>query len=346
MPADLTQAQSRFVRVSIAVHLPRVMLSFGLDPDLLIRRAGLNMSLFDDPDNRIEYKKLAQLCEDAANASGCEHFCLLVGRHGTLETLGNVGANAAQTKNVGDALGRIIDSFREHDTGAVVDIEYNSSAVGLRYLVIDPEVSSGSQITLGALTVGYRILNQLSEGRLSLKSIRLPMREPQNPDPIADFFKCPIYFNSPVAGLFFDGAWLAASLPELEQTTGNDAPGPLSNSPDEDLSRSAEIVASALLRRVFAGISAGAESVSKDFKLNRRTLHRRLSQAGTSFQELRESILSGLAQRFLNDTEISITEIALLLGYSELSAFTRAFHGWKSVSPSEYRRSRMVSNPP
>ena len=60
---------------------------------LVIRRAGLDMSVFDDPDNRIDYQELAQLSEDAANASGCEHFGLLVGGLGNLETLGPVGAN-------------------------------------------------------------------------------------------------------------------------------------------------------------------------------------------------------------------------------------------------------------
>lgn len=344
LPIALTQPDGRFVRVSIAVYLPRVMLAVGLDPDLMIRSAGLQSSLFDDPDNRIDYQKLAQLTEDAAKASGCEHFGLLVGSFGNLETLGDVGRQAAQTQYVGDALDRIVEKFREHDTGAVLDIDVDNDEIGLRYLVIDPKVSSGAQITLGAIAVGYRILHQISEGRLVLKSVKLPMRKPQNPAPINEFFKCPVHFNSPVAGLFFNGAWLASSLPELKQTAKNDgdtSSRSLPDSvPDEDLGRSAEIIAAALLRRVFAGIPAGAESVSKDFKFNRRTLHRRLTQAGTSFQELRDSILSGLAQRFLNDTEISVTEIALLLGYSELSAFTRAFQSWQSASPSEYRKAR------
>ena len=341
LPSYVTHAQSPFVRVSIAVHLPRVMLSLGLDPDPMIRRAGLDMSVFDDPDNRIDYQELAKLCEDAANASGCEHFGLLLGSHGNLETLGHVGANAALTKNVGDALGRIIENFHEQDTGAIVDIEYNNDEVGLRYLVIDPRVNSGAQITLGAIAIGYQILQQLSEGRLSTMVVKLPMREPRNPAPFTDFFKCPIHFNSPVAGLFFDGGWLGASLPESEKDMSGDANAPQDVlQTDKDLNRSAEIISAILLRRLFAGMSLGAVSVSKDFDFNRRTLHRRLSQAGTSYQELRDSLLSGLARRFLNDTEISVTEIALLLGYSELSPFTRAFHGWDSVSPSEYRRAR------
>ena len=336
-------ARDRLVRVSIAVYLPRVMLSLGLDPDPLIRRAGLALSMFDDPDNRIKYEKLAQLCEDAANASGCDHFALLLGSHGNLETLGPVGANAAQRDTIGGALGRIIENFREHDTGAVVDIEFNSNAVSLRYLVIDPKVSSGAQIALGAVTVGYQILQQLSNGCLITKLVKLPMREPRKPTAFSDFFKCPVQFNSPVAGLSFDGAWLAASLPEFEQTGRGSANAPHKSLPaDEGLNHSAEIIAAALLRRIFAGMSLSAESVSNDFDFNRRTLHRRLSQAGTSFKELRDNLLLGLARRFLNDTDITITDIALLLGYSELATFTRAFRSWQGNSPSEYRGFRAL----
>ena len=165
---------------------------------------------------------------------------------------------------MGDALDRIVEKFREHDTGAVLDIDVNGDEIGLRYLVVDPKVSSGAQITLGAIAVGYRILHQLSEGRLVLKSVKLPMRKPQNRAPITEFFKCPVHFNSPVAGLFFNGAWLASSLPEFKQSAENDGDTASSRSlpaskPDEDLGRSAEIIASALLRRVFAGIPAGAE---------------------------------------------------------------------------------------
>jgi len=340
----LSQSRDRFVRVSIAVHLPRVISTFGVDPDLLISRAGLSRSLFDDPDNRIDYHKLAQLCEDASNASGCEYFGLLLGSYGSLETLGQVGAHAAHTKIVGDAIGRIIDSFREHDTGAVLDIDHAEGASGLRYLVIDPQVRSGAQITLGAITIGYRILQQFSDGHFIAKSVKLPMREPRNPTVIAEFFKCPIHFDSAIGGLFFDSRWLATSLPESEQTARGNAGAPqrsLPDSPPDKVDASAEIIAAALLRRVFAGMPAGAESLASDFNFNRRTLHRRLSRAGTSFQELRDAIVAGLAQRFLNDTDIPVSDIAILLGYSELSAFTRAFRGWRAISPSEYRDARL-----
>ena len=318
------------------------MQTVGLDPEFFINRAGLDRSVFDDPDNQIDYQTLAQLTEDAANASGCEHLALLVGSYGNLGTLGPAGTQAVQTENIGDALGRIIEAFREHDTGAILDIDHDDKTVGLRYLVIDPQVSSAAQIALGAVTVAYRVLEQLSGGRLIAKSVKLPMRKPRNSTVIADFFKCPIHFNSPIAGLFFDGAWLAASLPELKQTArdGDNTRQQSLRGLTQDLHRSAEIISSALLRRVFAGLPAGAEPLSKDFNVDRRTLHRRLSQAGTSYQELRDEILAGLAQRLLSDTEIPIFRIAELLGYSELPTFTRAFRSWKSVSPSEYRRSR------
>jgi AraC-like DNA-binding protein len=335
------RAQGRFQRVGVSVHLPAVMTEFGLDADLMIRSAGLERSLFENPDNRVEFRKLTQLLDMAAKASRCEHLGLMVGERGGLDTLGVVGAVTAECNTLGEALARIIHNFRDHDTGAVVDVDLGDFAVGVRYLVVDPDVSSSAQMVLGAMAVGRRILQQLTERRLNLMRLKLPMRRPNNPEPITKFFQCQIDYDSPVAGLFFDRAWLSRSLPAAMGAAEIGHPGSLRLSPEtseDDVERSAEIIASAVLLRVFAGASSGAQSVAEEFGFHRRTLHRRLSETGSSYQELRESLLCGMAQRFLNDTDISITKIALLLGYSELSAFTRAFRGWKAVAPSEYRK--------
>ena len=69
-----------------------------------------------------------------------------------------------------------------------------------------------------------------------------------------------------------------------------------------------------------------------------RTLHRRLEDEGTSFRGIREALRRELALARLEKSDASIATIATELGYSEPSAFFRAFQGWTGVAPSVHRR--------
>lgn len=79
--------------------------------------------------------------------------------------------------------------------------------------------------------------------------------------------------------------------------------------------------------------------VADQLKLSMRTVQRRLSAQGTSYEELLDSTRRSIADRLLSDTDVPMTDIAFLLGFSELSAFTRAARRWYGVSPRRYRES-------
>jgi AraC-like DNA-binding protein len=67
------------------------------------------------------------------------------------------------------------------------------------------------------------------------------------------------------------------------------------------------------------------------------TLRRRLAEEGLTFRGLVEEVRKGLARVYVRQRHIPLSEIAFLVGYSEASAFSRAFHGWYGVSPQAYR---------
>jgi AraC-like DNA-binding protein len=78
--------------------------------------------------------------------------------------------------------------------------------------------------------------------------------------------------------------------------------------------------------------TAGAVGVSG------RTLQRRLNEAGIEYKTLVGAIRRRLALRYLRDRKHTLSEVAYLLGYSEISAFSRAFKRWTGSTPSEHRR--------
>jgi AraC-like DNA-binding protein len=79
------------------------------------------------------------------------------------------------------------------------------------------------------------------------------------------------------------------------------------------------------------------EQIASDLHVSSRTLHRRLAGLGLNFRRLREDTRRRLAIDHLNDPRLTLAEVAWLLGYSEHSAFTRAFRRWTGESPQQWR---------
>jgi AraC-like DNA-binding protein len=85
---------------------------------------------------------------------------------------------------------------------------------------------------------------------------------------------------------------------------------------------------------------ADAVDVAAQMGVTRRTLTRRLRQHGTSYTALLEDVRRQAATHYLNSTDHSVEDIAFLLGFSESSAFVRAFKRWTGMAPMAYRRAR------
>lgn len=83
-----------------------------------------------------------------------------------------------------------------------------------------------------------------------------------------------------------------------------------------------------------------AEAVAGKLGVTRRTLTRRLREEGTSFTELLEDVRRQAAIHYLTASDHGADDIAFLLGFSEASAFVRAFKRWQGVAPMAYRRAR------
>lgn len=87
-----------------------------------------------------------------------------------------------------------------------------------------------------------------------------------------------------------------------------------------------------------AGRFPSVEEAASELHMSSRTLKRKLQQLGTSYQRILDDLRKGLAVEYLTQTERTVDEIAVQLGYSDASNFARAFRRWTRRSPSDYRR--------
>jgi len=98
------------------------------------------------------------------------------------------------------------------------------------------------------------------------------------------------------------------------------------------------------LARVRAGIAeelknreASVEGVARRLAMSTRTLQRRLESEGRTFAEVLDEVRAALARAHLRDPQLPLAEVSWLLGFSEQSAFTRAFKRWTGVTPGQWR---------
>lgn len=92
-----------------------------------------------------------------------------------------------------------------------------------------------------------------------------------------------------------------------------------------------------LIREALKQGEPNVERVATRLNMSGRTLQRRLADLQSSFQEVLDQVRFDLARAYLKDVRLDISQIAYLLGYSELRAFDRAFRRWADKSPSEWR---------
>ncbi len=185
-------------------------------------------------------------------------------------------------------------------------------------------------------------IRELSTVPFRLHAVELAHRATGDPAAYRAWFDAPVRFGAEQTQLVLPAAALEASLhsadPKLLAILTRAADELARQAPSEPtLTASAKRV----LREALRSDQATIDEVAAKLGLTSRSLQRRLKDEGTAFQTLREDVRRELAQRYLADG-LSIAEISFLLGFSEPSAFFRAFKRWTGKTPLESRVARSV----
>jgi AraC-like DNA-binding protein len=91
-----------------------------------------------------------------------------------------------------------------------------------------------------------------------------------------------------------------------------------------------------LMENSYTGLHS-LEDVASNFNMTARSLQRRLQDESVTFQQITESVRKSLALHYLESGKYQIKEISAMLGYNEISAFSRAFKRWTGKAPVEFR---------
>lgn len=195
---------------------------------------------------------------------------------------------------------------------------------------------------LGAESVALASFCVFARERLLLpnvvQSVSFAAPEPANSELWREFFQCPVNFSSGETSLSFRSASLYLPLShvacnERERLLAITA---LAAAITTDTTPLIGNILASLQQTLIEG-GAQVNRVSIALSLSPRTLHKRVGNAGWKFQQLLDVTRQQLAIHYLEDESLALAEIAFLLGYSEQSAFTRAFHRWVGSPPGKWR---------
>lgn len=318
----------------------------GVDGRALMREAGLDPALLAQSDARFPQAGSTRLWQLAVQATGDEAFGLRVAGQVRMTTFHSLGYTMVASPTLGAALERMERFFAIVADGFPLQLERTAQEWRLAF-PCDP---AGPQPAVAAVDAMMSTCLRTCRSLLGadFAPLRLALRRPEpGPQALQRFqtvLRAPLAFGQPQDELVVRAEDAARPLetanPEL--VAHNDLVA---------LAYLERLDGASLLARVEAAITRqlpegepAQERVAQALALSTRSLQRRLADEGTTWQALLEATRQRLACQHLADVRFSVTEVAFLLGFSDASAFTRAFRRWTGQSPSAWRQAGRMSN--
>lgn len=305
-------------------------------PLKLCEAVGLDARRLNDQYDRLPMSQLVALYETAARMAKDRSFGLHVGARTSLRAFGIFGYVVMNSETFGLALERVTRHFPIWTDGASFSLRREESAVRLIWEYTDAssvECRHDCEMTL----LSAAKLSQLSVG-VQPREVHFQHSPPKDISEHKRLFRTPVHFRMPHNEVIFDKTVLRAQIRhadiDLCDLLISCAEGMLAVAPPKsDLVDRIGVT----IRHSLRDGDIGLTPVSRTIGIGTRTLQRKLKERGTSFRELLTKVRQELAEQNLRGLEMSIREIAYLLGYSSPSEFHRAFRDWTGLAPKQYR---------
>ncbi|MBU3031108.1 AraC family transcriptional regulator [Paracoccus marinaquae] len=318
-----------------------VMRSLGVDPAPLLQRHRIPPGAIQDDDALLPLGTVAQLLESSSTSADCPDLGLRIAENYDIANLGALGVMVQGAETARDALELASRYLFIHSPGLVLSIHDHSplieDAIELTLEIRLPGSPPQRQMIDLTLGAAHKLFEVLLGKHYDLRLATLPH------DPVAPLGRYRRFFDAPVAAdqagatLHLMAATLNASLPggnpALKQITA-DYLSRHFRVPGDRVSTRVRLA----LRRVLGTQKASREAVAEMLAIHPRTLHRRLKEEGTSFEEIKETLRKDLALQFLTETQIPLSQLSGLLGFPEQSGFTRSCRRWFGRTPSSIRK--------
>lgn len=341
MPASATH-------LTLTVVLFRSIIDYcreiGIDYEAVLAVANLQEADLSELDKRIPFEAYMAAFETAATLSGDPFFGLHFGEQIKPGHYGIVGMVAMSCSKASE----LMDLHSQYQSLVADNVinHYETTEEGVR-LTCTPKVDNftNNRLHFESAFSAWITLARWITGLKNHYPIEVCFTFPA-PDELSEYHRVfgeNIRFEQPAATVLFDSVLMNAPIPQSNpalrrqlETQANElllkAGG---NQTDPVLQKVQHLIANSL-----ADGTPDIESVAEQLAMSTRALQRKMSELDSSFSKLLDSTRQELAMSYIQKPHVSLTEIAFLLGFSEQSAFNRAFKRWTGDAPSSYRNKK------
>jgi AraC-like DNA-binding protein len=308
----------------------------GLIASELLGAVGLHREQLTGPDAHIPFNAHVLLLENAARALREPCFGFRMGLEIELTEAGLLSYLTLNSRDLGAALRNMCRYLVILTEGTVGNLRQEGGEVKLLFSFADPVGTASRQLHEFGVTGMARVCETITGHRV--RPVRVELRHDTACPMLARHLGLPVVVYQPHPALVLDAASLTvpvvnadARLLELLRRYANDLLA--RRAPKDDLVARAERW---ILENLHTG-EVGVGRLARSLGMSDRTLTRRLAEDGFTPAGLVEDLRHELATQYLAEHALSLGRITYLLGYSDLSAFTRAFRRWTGRTPSKWR---------
>lgn len=321
------------------VILWKTIESYGIDPEPLFAAEGISIQLPIDPSMRLPYEKIDRIRTRSVALCGDEAFGIRSASVYAVSQLGALGYAWQASLTLRKACARLERFIRVVNDKAVVMVEDDDTCmvVTLQLNIPSENVSVRDD---GALATITRMCRLICGESFRLTAVNFKHPEPRDIKPYFEYFACQLNFdqaeNQLLIPLSIADELLVGANPELALLNDQVITRRLALLDRNDI---VARVQSALMEQLPHG-NISDDSVAEALHMSVRTMHRKLAESDKNFRNLLVEMRRNLAELYIMDNSLTLTEISLLLGFSEPSSFSRAFKSWTGSAPSEIRQAR------
>jgi AraC-like DNA-binding protein len=327
------------ISVAAATGLLEAIAARGGDPDQILRKFGIDRSAFSDPEGFIPSSIFGGVLEEAAQVTADDCFGLHLGENYNPRNIGALAYVVLNSPTIRAAIENFERYLHVYNEAAKWFFTSEGNRGYIRYLLTDLGVNSLRQSNEHEMTIAINTLRMMIGSQWAPKEVQFAHEAPEQTSEHLRIFHAPVSFGCKTNAIVTDLHFLEREVPaadqRLYQILRRYLDHVLGEMPREDC-----LLAS--VRRAIAETMRNGElklaRVAKQMAMSGRTLQRQLKERGVDFKQLAEDTRRRFAVTYLKERKNTLTEIAFLLGYSELSAFNRAFKRWTGSTPLDYRR--------
>jgi AraC-like DNA-binding protein len=310
----------------------------GGSPNRLLRKAGIEPAAPDHLTDFINFESLIDLLERSATDLECPDFGLRLAERQDIGILGTLAVAMRYSSTVGEAMHCASKYLHVYNAAVAFSIATGErrGQARLAFGVLVQHAPRWAQTAEHGIGLAWRIMGLLSEGRCHLQEVWLPHRPVATEKTYRSRFDVPITFRADRLGLAYQARDLDLAIGEQNRELHDLATSYLDSQLPRGRTQFSVQVRQAIEALLGTG-TCGYRQVAHALYMHPRTLQRRLRDEGTTFEEIKDETRRDLAQRYLAQPDLPLTQITALLDYSEQSALGRSCRRWFDSTPREFR---------